>query len=116
MTLFPTPPNNHRVGIHYFPDVFHFKQSDLQTWLPMISSINASWMTLHAPASYAIPEFFINALKSNHIEPILQLQGMTNHLASIEDLKLLLNSYSKWGVHYISLIRSTQPEYVLDTN
>jgi len=50
MPTFHTPPNNNRIGFHYFPDADHYRESDLYTWLPELKTLEASWLVLDAPA------------------------------------------------------------------
>ena len=103
MPTFHTPPNNNRIGFHYFPDADHYRESDLYTWLPELKTLEASWLVLDAPADRAIPEFFINGLIENGIEPILHFQLPLEHLPALEDLNLLFNNYARWGVNYVIL-------------
>jgi hypothetical protein len=102
MIKYPLPTNNHRTGINYFQDISHYRQSDLKTWLPILNSLEVSWITLASSINYAIPEFFLEALQSNNIEPIVLFHGKSNQFSNLSDLHLLLESYSKWGVNYLS--------------
>jgi hypothetical protein len=106
MPTFPTPPQNNRIGFHYIPDAHHFRESDLYTWLPELKTLGASWLTMIAPADRAIPEFFINGLIENGIEPILHFQLSLDSPPTVEDLNLLFSNYARWGVHYIILFDS----------
>ena len=103
MPTFHTPPNNNRIGFHYFPDTNHFRESDLYTWLPELKTLEASWLVLEAPVDRAIPEFFINGLIENGIEPILHFQLPLEQLLPPDDLHLLFKNYARWGVNYIIL-------------
>jgi hypothetical protein len=98
----PLPKQNHRVGIHYFPDHTHYRQNDLKKWLPILLSLNISWITIYSSQNCAIPEFFLEALSTNGIEPIIQFQGISPQFSVHPDIELLLNSYARWGIHYIS--------------
>ncbi len=95
--------SNKRLGFHYFPDTLHYQQSDLQAWLPELKDLGASWLTLVAPNDHAIPEQFINGLLAEGIQPILHFQLPLEHPESLETLKLLFQTYAKWGVQYIIL-------------
>ena len=95
--------SNKRLGVHYFPDTSHYQQSDLQNWLPELKYLGASWLTLVAPSDHAIPEQFINGLMAEGIQPILHFQLPLEHPESLETLKLLFQTYAKWGVQYIIL-------------
>ena len=92
-----------RLGFHYFPDTVHYSEHDLQSWLPELQKLAASWITLLAPLERAIPEYFINALIDAEIEPILHFVMPINGRPNDESLRLLLRSYARWGVHYVVL-------------
>ena len=98
-----TPFSNNRLGFHYFPDTFHYQQSDLRTWLPELKSLDASWLTLIAPNDHAIPEPFLRGLMDDGIQPILHIKLPLDKPANTDTLKLLINMYAKWGVEYITL-------------
>ena len=103
MPKLPLPPKNTRLGFHYYPDTEHFRESDLQTWLPELESLGATWLTLEAPLDRAIPEPFLNALIVAGIEPILHFRLPFSHSLWIQDLKLLFKAYARWGLHYVVL-------------
>lgn len=114
MDDYPLPIINTRLGFHYFPDAFHYRESDLAAWLPELRALGASWVTLTAPVDRAIPEAFIEGLVRAGIEPIIRFQHSLSEPGNIEDLKLFFESYGKWGVHYIVLfdrpnLRSSWP-------
>ena len=92
-----------RLGFHYFPDTVHYSEHDLQSWLPELQKLGASWITLLAPTERAIPEYFINSLIDAEIEPILHFVKPINGGANDESLRLLLRSYARWGVRYVVL-------------
>jgi hypothetical protein len=99
----PVPGNNARIGMHYFPDTLHYRESDLLAWLPMLKSLGAQWLTLISPPNRAIPEVFIRGLIENGIEPILHIRQPLSPHPDRTELELLLNSYADWGVRYIAL-------------
>lgn len=101
MPAYPLPPINTRLGMHYFPDTLHYRESDLQMWLPNLRSLGASWLTLVTPNDRAIPEYFVEGLVQSGIEPVLHFQGTLSAPGNAEDVKLFLESYAKWGVHYV---------------
>jgi hypothetical protein len=103
MEIFPTPPANTRLGFHYFPDTLHYRESDLNTWLPELRSLGATWVTLVAPNDRAIPEVFLRGLISEGIEPILHFHLPLDQSTQINDLRLLFNTYARWGIHYVVL-------------
>lgn len=97
----PTSPN--RFGMHYFPDTRHYRQIDLETWLPELQDLGASWVTLLAPANCTIPEFFLNGLVASGIQPVIHIPipvDIDIHPGSFE---VILSSYARWGIHYITI-------------
>jgi hypothetical protein len=106
MSLPPTPPKNTRLGFHYYPDTSHFRKCDLETWLPELQALGISWLVLEAPASRAIPEYFLCGLLEAGIEPVLQLHLPLDPAWRAKDqdpkaLELLFSMYAQWGLHYI---------------
>jgi hypothetical protein len=97
------PPKNNRLGFHYFPDSLHYRECDLNTWLPALKSLGASWLSLVAPLDRAIPEPFLAGLLEAGIEPILHFP-LADHLPTRSgSLELLFSAYAGWGVHYAVL-------------
>jgi hypothetical protein len=103
MPTFPTPQNNTRLGFHYFPDLDHYSERDLRTWLPELKSLDASWITLIAPTDRAIPEPFICGLIEGAIEPILHFPVSFESFPTARDLAFLFKNYARWGVNYVVL-------------
>ncbi len=89
-----------RIGFHYFPDSEHFREDDLALWIPRLKSLDCSWLTLFAPCERAIPENFITCLISHDITPILHLILPYDPPPDAESIKVLIESYSKWGVRF----------------
>ena len=92
-----------RIGFHYFPDTQHYRQSDLDRWLPELVPLGASWLILQAPQDRAIPEAFIRGLFAEGIEPILHFPLSPCQLLPIKDFDLLFQVYERWGIRYITL-------------
>jgi hypothetical protein len=104
--LMPTidlPQTKTRLGFHYYPDTLHYREVDLQAWLPEILGMGASWLTLVAPKDRAIPEEFIRPLIQENIEPVLHFHLSPAHLPDLDNLRLLMKIYAGWGVRYITL-------------
>ncbi|MEW6716335.1 MAG: hypothetical protein AB1345_02355 [Chloroflexota bacterium] len=92
-----------RIGFHYFPDTLHYSQSDMDTWLPELQSLEAAWLTLMAPTNRAISEFFLKELIAADIQPIVHFQLSFDTPPHLEDLTLLFETYAHWGVRYVAL-------------
>ncbi|KAA3648019.1 MAG: hypothetical protein DWQ07_03235 [Chloroflexi bacterium] len=103
MTAYSVPPNNQRIGFHYFPDTQHYRQEDLDLWLPRLQSLSAQWLTLITPKDRAVPEFFLQGLLDAGVEPILHFNVSLAEPPTPDDLQLLMESYERWGVHYVCL-------------
>lgn len=98
--------NNHkptRIGIHFYPDTKHYRASDLAKWIPELKSLGVSWITLTAPHNRAIPEPFLKDLIANQIEPIIHFQYEVGQHIDLENLRLFLSMYKRWGGKYVIL-------------
>jgi len=92
-----------RLGFHYFPNSRHYREQDLQTWLPVLKRLGASWLTILAPATRAIPENFIYGLIRAGIKPVLHFPlSLTDNIDN-DELIMLFRLYSRWGVRYVAL-------------
>ena len=92
-----------RLGFHYFPDTQHYRQHDLEIWLPRLKSLGANWLALNAPTNYAIPEPFINGLIKEGVQPVLQFHLQPGSFPRTADLPLMFKSYRRWGVRYVTI-------------
>lgn len=101
MTILTQP--NQRFGLHYFPDTIHYRQTDLLAWLPELKTLGIAWLTLNAPADRAIPEDFIRGLIDAGIEPILHFAIPMDPMPALQDIRPLIEAYSRWGIRYITL-------------
>ena len=94
-----------RIGFHYYHDTHHYRQSDLENWLPKLKRLGASWLVLQAPVTRALPEEFLKGLQNAGIDPIIHLDLALDKLSSREDLELLFRVYSRWGIKYVVLFK-----------
>ncbi len=92
-----------RIGYHYFPDTLHFRELDLQTWLPHLKALGASWLVLQADDRIAVPEPFLHGLVEAGIQPVLRMNLPLDAPLDAASLELLFNAYARWGVRYIVL-------------
>lgn len=89
-----------RIGFHYYPDDRHYRQQDLDRWLPVLRQLDAGWLTLRASGERSVPEFFLRGLLAAGIEPIVHLHCPVGSVRP-SDLNPLLYSYAHWGVTYV---------------
>jgi len=89
-----------KLGFHYYPDTDHYSPSDLATWLPVLESAGASWLTLRGQAAALIPEHFIRPLITAGIEPIVHVTEPVGTLRMAQ-VYTALNMYAAWGVHHV---------------
>ncbi len=99
-TIPPTIPLS-RIGFHYFPDTFHYRENDLHTWLTEIQAMGASWLVLPTPVDRAIPEYFIRGLVENGVEPILRFESPLAKAPVCSEIAIFLENYARWGVKYV---------------
>lgn len=90
-----------RLGLHFFPDSRHYRQVDLENWLPKLQHLGISWLTLIASPARAIPEFFLRALLAAGIEPVIHFIFRPELPVPVASLLPILNSYARWGVRYV---------------
>jgi hypothetical protein len=99
----PVPTTNTRLGFYYYPDTYHYTESDLRTWLSELRALGACWLTLPAPPDRAIPESFLKGLLSARIEPLLHLIQPFDTPLHLREVRVLFQAYQSWGVHFITL-------------
>lgn len=95
------PQLGSRLGFHYFPDTLHYRKADLQTWLPILQDIGASWLVLRSEIDRAIPEGFLRGVKQAGIEAIIQFHIPLDRLLDLKEIGTLLEVYARWGVRYV---------------
>jgi len=93
-------PSDLRLGFHYFPDTYHFREVDLQTWLPVLQELGASWLVLRTEVDRAIPESFLRGLKKARIEPLIQFSLSLERIPDLKEIGTLLDVYARWGARY----------------
>ncbi len=98
-----TLPTRNRLGLHYFPDLLHYRQHDLETWLPQLTRMGIGWLTLMSPSERAIPEAFIKGLLSAGIQPLLHFPLAAHSFPPVDEFRLLFSNYARWGVQYAAL-------------
>jgi hypothetical protein len=114
MNTSPVNNNRTRIGFHYYPDTTHYRESDLEIWLPELKALGASWLVLQSQVDRAIPEHFIQSLVKAQIEPLVMFDLPIGNPPDCSDLEPLLAAYGHWGVHSVVLFhkpnaRSTWP-------
>lgn len=92
-----------KIGFHYFPDSLHYRDEDLDRWLPILKQMDARWLVLKSSTTRAIPEGFIKALKQARITPIVDFDLSLSADIPWKDIQTLLGSYGKWGADYALL-------------
>ncbi len=92
---------NSRLGLHYFPDTLHYREPDLQTWLPELQALGAGWLVLRTEQDRAIPEPFLRGLKQAAIEPLIQFPLSLEDLPDLKGIGTLLEVYARWGARYL---------------
>jgi hypothetical protein len=95
-SLFNTSKN--RIGFHYFPDTLHYREVDLQRWLPELTALKTSWLVIESPVDRAIPEKFITSLMQAGIQPIVQFKLSLAEVPDTARLEPILSSYARWGI------------------
>ncbi len=97
----PTQSLDPRFGLYYYPDTFHYREADLQAWLPEMQDLGASWLVLRSDLDRAIPERFLRGLKQAGIEPVIQFPLSMERLPVPKEIGMLLDVYARWGARYL---------------
>lgn len=97
----PALSSDLRFGLHYFPDTLHYRAADLQTWLPEMQELGASWLVLRSELGRAIPEPFLMGLKQAGIEPLIQFPLSLDRLPDLKEISILLEVYARWGARCV---------------
>lgn len=100
---FETTNYTNRLGLYYFTDTAHYRQKDLDIWLPKLKALDTGWLVLTAPQGVAIPETFINSLIQEFIQPILQFDFALESPPKTTEIAMLFEAYAHWGVKYVIL-------------
>lgn len=95
--------SGNKIGFHYFQDTDHYTNKDLNTWLPELIKLKASWLVIQSDSSRAIPEQFIHGLLQANITPIIQFPLRLPDAPSSADLHAIFEAYSHWGVKFVVL-------------
>jgi hypothetical protein len=90
-----------RCGFHYYPDTLHYRETDLQAWLPELRALGVSWLVLRSEVDRAIPEGFLRGIKLAGIQPIIQFQLPLEGMPALKDIATLLEVYAHWGARYV---------------
>ncbi len=98
---YPRPDGDTGIGFHWFPDMYHYEQRQLDIFAPRLKAMGASWLTILSEPAKPVPELFIKGLLSQGIEPIIRVYTPT--AASIDQVSLrsICQSYAAWGAHYV---------------
>jgi hypothetical protein len=99
----PLDIDTKRNGIHYFADTSHYRNSDIDLWLPRLKALGVNWIVLQAPLDRSIPQEFVNTLIESDIQPVLHFQIPLDAQVTPEDLQSLLRAYANWGVRFAVL-------------
>ncbi len=91
------------LGIHYYPDTLHYRQADLETWLPKLRALGIHWLVLQSDATRAIPEPFVRGLIEQEIQPIVHMHAPLTSPPTVDEVAPLLHAYRQWGVRYLVL-------------
>ena len=95
------PKGDTGIGFHYYPNMNHYSDSDLDFWLPELKALGASWLVLLSEASKPVNARFISGLVQANIEPLIRVYTPTVRPIDQKALRSVLETYLKLGVHYV---------------
>src|ERR1035437_2102583 len=92
-----------RLGFHYYPDTLHYRERDLEIWLPELKTLGPSGLVVHSSIDRVIPEPFLCGLLQANIEPVITFNLSLPNPPSAAEMRTLLEAYARWGAKYIIL-------------
>ncbi|MFB0546130.1 MAG: hypothetical protein ACETWB_04405, partial [Anaerolineae bacterium] len=98
---YPRPQGDTGIGFHWFPDIYHYHQSDFDRFVPKLKAMGASWLKLLSEPDKPIPEAFIKGLIEKGIEPIIRVYTLFIEPIDQDTLRELCRAYARLGAHYI---------------
>jgi len=105
---YPRPRGDTGLGFHWFADFNHYDDRYLDTFLPLLKSMGASWLVIPSHPRRSIPASFIRGLLEEDIEPVVQVSTPYITFLKQDELRDLCEKYASWGVHYISVFKGAQ--------
>mgnify|MGYP000468807046 CR=1 FL=1 len=90
-----------RLGFHYYPDTLHYRETDLDAWVPVLQGLGAAWLVLLSETGRAIPEAFLTGLLNAGIEPIIHFKCGVDSTFDWREARPLFEAYARWGVRYV---------------
>lgn len=95
-----------RTGFHYYDDQEHYTAADLETWLPRLEALRASWLVLRSSLERMVPEFFIAELLAAGVEPVIRIPGHPIGVPDLDSLRQMFTAYRRWGVRFVVLFEA----------
>jgi len=107
--------NTTKIGFRYYPDMDHYTQRDLDTWVPELRALGAEVLLLHARPDMAVPEHFLSTLLNEGIRPVIHIPVSMSSITP-EVVDPLLSSYSRWGITEVILGDRPNMRYAWETS
>ena len=98
---YPRPVGDTGIGFHWFPDIYHYYETQFDILIPRLKALGASWLTILSEPDKPMPEFFIRGLIEHGIEPVIRVYTPAVRLLDQAALRQLCQTYARWGAHYI---------------
>ena len=91
------------LGFSYFSTPEYLIRKRVETWFPLIKQLGGTQVILTADFSRAIPEDVFETARENGLEPIIHIKSELPLARKFNDLSIIFDSYSRWGVQYVIL-------------
>jgi len=98
---YPRPSRDTGIGVHWFPDPYHYSPEDLATFAPELSALGLSWLAMISDLDQTVPETFVRGLRELGIEPIVRICPQKVEYLDPDRLRSVCRLYASWGVHYV---------------
>ncbi len=95
--------NTQNIGFTYFSTPESLINNQLETWLPGLKRLGASYVIYEAGFDYGVPEDAFLIAEENGLQPIVHFTSELPIARKFNEAAVLMDAYGKWGVHEIIL-------------
>ncbi len=95
--------NIRKLGFIYFENPKYVVKKQVDTWLPALKRLGASYVIFKAGFRYNISEDVFICAEEHGLEPIVHFKSELPIARKFNDVALIMDAYAKWGVRHILL-------------
>jgi hypothetical protein len=93
--------NMRKLGFIYFKSPDYFVKKKIDTWLPALKRLGASFVIFNAGFSRNVPEDVFICAREHGLESIVHFNSELPIARKFNDVSLIMDAYAKWGVTHM---------------